>query len=552
MQPSSDSPNSEQTSEIVEPVLSSETIQDAVPDVGPDAGSDVIPDAIRIFFEKLQSFQTVEEKISCGLEFMRSAISQEGSPHFREFWEARRLVLPLFKDNVNPAIRSKLWGEYVELTAEARRLKDILEEQSAFAAEQIELAVVAMEKDMARFDELLKESESVVCPDLSQTILQRAASYEGIQKELNLLNTLASRLNGLRKEILKTDMRIRFKTKFIKRLSQLGDAIFPKRKELIELVSSEFEKDVDHFIATHFLENEVAGAPYYAIREEIKGLQGMAKFVTLSSSAFSRIRLKLSECWDKLRVVEKEYKKEVLQQRQQFSEQRKAIQEKIDALKPLVAEMTLAALDTEIHELQKIIRDTSLHREDVRSLRDELNALREPHLAEQEKRARELEAAEKEKIRLKKEAVAQFKERVAALLREGSQLELEPLAARYDQLVLDLKNLELIQAEKQPLERLLRPLRDLVADKKEHSLLNLSEDDRKTLENLRTVLQQKKERRQEIKGQLETHRKSLGASGLDFEQAMHYRELVDQEKERLEKANQGIEEVERRISELEG
>jgi DnaJ-class molecular chaperone len=79
----------------------------------------------------------------------------------------------------------------------------------------------------------------------------------------------------------------------------------------------------------------------------------------------------------------------------------------------------------------------------------------------------------------------------------------------------------------------------------------LSDDDLKTLENLRTILSQKKERRQEIKEQLETYRKSLGSSNLDFEKAMLHRELVDQEKERLEKANSGIAEIEQKIDALE-
>ena len=141
---------------------------------------------------------------------MRGSISQEGSPRFREFWESRRLVLPFFKENLNPAIRAKLWGEYVELTVEARRLKEILEEQSAFAMEQIDLAIQAIEGDLSNFENLLGQQGDISFPEVSQTILQKADVYNRIQRELNLLNTLASRLNGLRKEIIKTDMRIRF------------------------------------------------------------------------------------------------------------------------------------------------------------------------------------------------------------------------------------------------------------------------------------------------------------------------------------------------------
>ncbi len=499
------------------------------------------------FSEKLTSLPTPEEKIAHGLLFMRSSISQEGSPRFREFWEARRLVLPFFKENLNPAIRSKLWNEYVELTVEARRLKEILEEQSTFAMEQIDLAIQALEKDVLNFEVLLAQAGEIQFPQAPNS---KTNIYNQVQRELNLLNTLASRLNGLRKEIIKTDMRIRYKSKFFKRLSDLGDSIFPKRKELIDTVSKEFEKDVEQFVTNHFKGDEIVGAPYYALREDIKSLQGMAKLLTLSSAVFSRTRLKLSECWDKVKVLEKEHKKEVLQKKQASSEQRTGINARIEELKTRSAEMALRDLDQEIDQIQAEMRSLSLHREDVWALRDEFAKLRQPHLSAQEQKARDLEEAEKEKLRLKREKVTSLKERIASMAKEGERMDLDAFSAAYQEILTQLELLEITKIERQQIERQLRPLKDLIADKKEHFLLNLSEDDKKTLENLRTVLQQKKQRRQEIKDQLETYRKTLGSSNLDFEKAMQIQELVEQEKERLEKANAGIQEIEQKIAEL--
>jgi hypothetical protein len=528
---------------------------DSVPsDVDPNPEQLAVPreesPLFKEFTEKLASLPTPEEKIAHGLQFMRSSISQEGSPRFREFWEARRVVLPFFKENLNPAIRSKLWNEYVELTVEARRLKEILEEQSAFAMEQIDLAIKALEGDVANFDALLAGLGDLNFPEAAQTIRRSANVYNKIQRELNLLNTFASRLNGLRKEIIKTDMRIRFKTKFFKRLSDLGDSIFPKRKELIEAISVEFEKDIELFVSNHFKGEEIVGAPYYALREEIKALQSMAKLFTLNSGVFTRTRLRLSECWDKVKVLEKEHKKEVLERKQASSQQRQSIQSKIDALKEKALELPIQELNTEIDAISDEMRNVPLHRDDVRYLRDELFRLREPHRAAQEQKARELEAAEKEKLRLKREKLVALKEKIAHFSKEGERLDLEALTTAYNEILAELEQFEISKMEKQQIERTLRPLKDLIADKKEHSLLNLSEDDKKALENLRVVLQQKKQRRQEIKDQLETYRKALGGSSLDFEKAMHYRELVEQEKERLEKANAGIEEIEKKIADL--
>ncbi len=505
----------------------------------------------REFEGKLASFQTPEEKVAYGLEFMRGSLSQEGSPRFREFWEARRLILLCFKENLNAAIRSTLWGEYVELTVEARRLKEILEEQSAFAMEQIDLAIRSIEEDLSRFDVLLEQAGPFEFPGRCETISDNLAAYGQVQRELGLLNTLASRLNALRKEIVKTDMRIRFKAKFFKRISELGDRIFPKRKALIETISSEFEKDVNRFADAYFKDGVASGAPYYALREEIKALQGMAKIFTLSSGTFNRTRLRLSECWDLVKALEKEFKKEVFEKKQASSEQRVLIETKIEELKVKGLEISLKDLDKEIAALHQEMHSLQLHRDDVWSLRNELSKLREPHLAAQEKKQRELEEAEKEILRLKKEKIVHFKEEASLLQREGAQMELEVFLQKFDSLSHCLETLDAPKMEKQQLERSLRPLRDLLADKKEQSLLNLSDDDRKTLDNLRTVLQQKKERRQEIKETLEGYRKSFGKSSLDFEKAMQMRELIDQEKERLDKANLGIQEIESKISELE-
>jgi len=508
--------------------------------------------AFKQFAEKISSLPTPEEKIAHGLQFMRSSISQEGSPRFREFWEARKLMLPCFKENINTAVRSKLWGEYVELTVEARRLKEILEEQSAFAMEQIDLAIDALEKDVQNFEALLGQAGEIKFPDNCQTVRQKSTTYNKIQRELNLLNTLASRLNGLRKEILKTEMRIRFKTKFFKRLSELGDHIFPKRKDLIDAISGEFEKDVESFVSRHFRDGSVVGAPYYALREEIKALQGMSKILTLSSGSFSRTRLKLSECWDQVKALEKEHKKEVNLKRHASSEQRQALLAKIEELGTRSAEMELKDLDQAIEEISQEMRSVDLHRDDVRSLRDELFKLRAPHLSAIEQKAKELELAEKEKIRLKREQVVNVKERISFLIKEGSRLEVEELSNAFAEVKQQLEQLDVSKMEKQQIERSLRPLRDLVADRNESSLLHLTDDQRQNLENLRTVLQQKKKRRQEIKEQLESYRKALGGSGLDFEKAMLYREQADQEKDLLEKANAGIEEIEKKIAEFEG
>lgn len=517
-----------------------------------EVGSKEINPVFQEFLEKINRFPTPEEKIAEGIRFMRSSISQEGTARFREFWEARKVLLPFFKENINSAIRSKLWGEYIELTQEARRLKEILEEQSVFAMEQIDLAIAALEKDLNNFQSLLSQVGEISFPEQSPTIKSKEKSYNLVQREINLLNTLASRLNGFRTEIMKTDMRVRFKTKFFKRLSELGQQIFPKRKTLIEQISQEFEKDVDQFIAQHFQDEKVVGAPYYALREEIKALQSMAKVLTLSSSAFNKTRLALSECWDKIKVLEKEHKKEIHAKKQVSHENRAGVEQKIEELKSKSQEMSLSELDSAIEEILKEMRTIDLQRPDVTALKEMLTALRSPHLNAQAEKAKSLEAAEREKLRLKKEKIQETKNEIALLLKEGSEMEPALFEERFNAIKEQVKSLGAAKTDQQQFDRSLRQLKDLLAERKERKLLDLSEHDRDALENLRTLLSQKKERRQEIKEHIEFYRRAIGSSNLDFEKAMLYREQIDQEKELLEKSNLGIEEIEQKIAELEG
>lgn len=459
-----------------------------------DAGESRASSTLKEFNEKIEKLPTFEEKIACGLQVMRESISQEGSPRFRDFWEVRKSMLAFFKENLNPAIRSKLWDEYVELTVEARRLKEIMEEESAFAIEQIELAITSIETEVAQFDELAA-SANILNVGKSIAIGKKEEFYSKIQRELSLLNTWAARLNALRKEVMKTDMRIRFKTKLFKRISHLGDQIFPKRKELIAAISNEFDLDVDRFVKEHFQGEQIIGAPYYKLREEVKELQGMAKVFTLSSPVFHRTRQILSECWDKIRNVEKEQKKDFLEKKRVATEER-------------------AERQKEENEKKKA-------------------------------------AAEEEKARMqaRKESFNKVQEALQSL-REGNSLDESAFHEKIAETKKEIEKLIIASWEKEKLLIDIRAIESVFAERKETFLLESSEGN--SSKNLQLVLQLKKERRQEMKEILDGYRKRLGGSNLDFQQAIHLREWIDLEKERFEKLSQDIDEIEEKILEREG
>ncbi len=529
------------------------TDQELLSDQGePSEKMEELPYVAAFLFQFEQETQ-IDQKIRLSLDFMRAALSGAGTPRFRDFWEGRRLCLPLFKEALSPKSRSVLWAEYIELSAEARRIKEILDEQSAFAIEQIELAIQALERDLEHYDLNLSLAPQLAFPEPLVLLKAKRHIYETLQKELNLLNTMAARINGLRKEVIKTEMRIRTKNKLFERLSLCGDRVFPQRKELIKSISHEFIHDVNHFVDAHFTQAEVQKVPLYALREEIKAFQSLAKFLTLNTHSFTETRQKLSGCWDQVKQQERERKKEFAQKKQEFRQNYDAVMEKINAFAVVCGtEITLDDANKAAQELLDMMAGLELGRDEVKSLRDAIHRAKRPifekaQAIEEErlKKEREIESAKRQRVHAVKQSLQD-------LLELASGLDCEQLALRRDELLKEFESVALSKADKQVSDRGFKQLKDLISEKKERALMDLSEDDLKSLEQLKAMLIERKERRREIKAQLEVYRKALGGSGFDFEKAMMYREMIEAEKTTLEKINHSIDEIEEKIDQIEG
>ncbi len=507
---------------------------------------------IEQFFEMLKAIGDPEKKLEESIAFMERAIAQSGVPHFKDFWEARRICLDLFKENINPSVRIALWAKYSELCRQARKLRELFNEQSAFACEQIEMAVAALEKEVEVLAEWLKKMEPIEFGVQSIVIEANLEQYNKLQQELNLLNAYAARTTALRKELIKTEMRIRQKNKFFERLSALGDKIFPRRKELIHTVSSLFMNDVDRFIQTTFV-TELNTAQLFDVREEIKALQAIAKTLTLNTEAFSTTRKSLSECWDSIKNVVKERRKIFSEQKAAFKEHRDQFMQEIEALKAACSEESLiATVDTEqkLDDLVGRMRRTSLGKQEIRELREKVRELREMlsskvHAQDQVKRQQVQKKQEEQSLRFDK-IKADFEQ----LLAEGLEASLDTCLSRLEALTEEVTQIGLTRAHKQHIEKLERQVRNLIEDKKDKQLLELSADDRESLAQLRTVLKERKARKQEIKGQIESWRKASSGSGLDFTKAIQLNELIAAENERLEKIEASIEEIQEQIVRL--
>jgi len=543
-------PDKDESKAIDEP--KAENAELAASDPGADSAKEQPnPAKVNELKQQLEEASGPEEKLNKTIELMEASLAQSGNPDFKTFWDSRKGCLELFKENIPPAVKALHWSKYRELTKEAKRLKEIFEEQTAFAVEQIEIAIQALENDINDFNGQL---EKVSFPNFSKSLRalrDNMQIYREKQRELNLLNAQAARINALRKELIRTEMRIRQKNKFFQRLSSAGDSVFPKRKELIKEISQLFIDDINTFVKSHFSGASLEKSLHH-FREEIKSLQAVAKLMTLNTHAFTHTRLKLSECWDKLKSFERERKKEQAQQKQTFKENAEEVSVKINEFAEAVTSNQLSSTEAQkkFDEINKFMRSKELGREEVKALKDQLNQAYKPvksKLIEEEKKRRE---AELEREQTRQNKIKEIEERSSELGNRLNTEELEVVSKEIDSIDHEIQLLGLTEFESDGLMRQLIPVKDALAEKEEKEVLELSDSDTEKLSRLESVLNKSYDRRNEVKSHIEKYRKACGGSGLDFEQSMYFNEQLNAEKMRFEKINSNIAKLESSMAQL--
>ncbi len=490
----------------------------------------------------------VEDKLRCCLDFMRQILQEDANIAFRDFWDAKRLCLELFKEKILPRSRNVFWAEYVELSEEIRRIKEVLDDQSSFAHEQIELAVEALEKDFVEAEKLVQEMNEIEIPAASKILQKKKDTYNRVQKELHLLNTFAGRLNALRKELVNTQMRIRYKNRLFERLSKVGDLIFPKRKNQVRELSELFIAEVDSFILE---QSNLAQGPYFTIKDEIKHLQTFAKTLSLDNATFSKSREKLSCFWDQIKEKEKEHFDKRSEQKIIFKENVEKILPKIDALCLECAEskLSLKEADQRALEISKEMKELELGRDEVRGLKNRLSEalkpLEEKDREEADKRRVQEALQEKKKL----EALDLLLNHSLELLDLAEALSIDVLVEKWEALVKEEKRLSVTGINKALLENRIHTIADHIQEKKWQIALEENSEDLTSI--LHGLLDERHKARRKLKESLEQHRKTVGGSGLDLEHAMIYQQLMSDQKIRLDSIETMIEEIEERLFDLE-
>ena len=417
--------------------------------------------------------------------------------------------------------------------------------------EQIDKAIEAIEKEVDDFQGLLSKYPAPKLPVVSKAIKPHLQKYKDQQKELNLLNSYAVRVNALRKELIRTEMRVRYKNNFFQRLSAAGDKIFPRRKGLIKEISRLFVDDVEAFIKGNF-SSMSTDKPVYHLFDEIKSLQTLAKFFTLNTNAFTHTRFRLSECWDKLREKEKEIKAENIEKKQVFQKNEEQVKQKIEEFSGQFSEgkISLGDAQKQLDDISKFMRSVELGRHEVKTLREALNSsytLLKEKLKEEEKKKRELELAKEQK---KQEKVETLETAITELVDGSENKNCEELVQSLESIQGLLTEVEVTEFEKDSLIRRLTPIKDRICELEEEQMLELSANNEEACAQLEQLHERLLERRAEIKAQMDRYRKASGGSGLDFEQSLYYNEQLNLEKARLEKLNASVQKVERKLQEV--
>lgn len=499
--------------------------------------------------EKILIQDTLEERLVQAVKQMEQALAQDGSPDFKSFWESQKKCLELLKESLPPVLKAIYWAKYRDLTKEVKRLRELFQEQSAFASEQIDGAISALEQEIQLFDKRIESAPDVPLPAILQS---RASLYQNKQKEITHLNTLAARLNALRKELIKTEMRIRQKNKFLERISLVGDFVFPKRKKLIIEISEAFMADVTAFLkANHF--TTPGERSLFQLREDVKSFQQVARVLTLNTEAFTETRLKLSEYWDKIKGAEKERKKEFEEKKLVYKENVSLIHTKIEEVCSSMMEKQPSAheIERKQQEILKFMHSKALGRDEVRALREQLDQAFRPFrakLLEEEKKRKEIELEQEEmrqeKIRALSERCHQLQEHIKAS-QEASNLDQE-----LETLETEIRELELSDREAEVLFRLLTPVRDRLDKEAQDKIFALAPDHPQKRLLLEELFRQVTQKRIELREQLEKYRKVHGTSGLDFEQSLFVNEQIHEEKQRLEVLNATIAKLESEMKEV--
>lgn len=482
-------------------------------------------------FAEIDGEKESDKKLALSIKFMRDALDDGKKARFGDFWRMKKISLELFKNDIHPTKRAFFWTDYTTLLARAHELQRILEDETNFQVEQIDLAVRGLEKEWDSKDLAVAKVGGFEFQGLAENLVMQK-----LCQELYFMESLRSRILDLRGDLLSLEMRISLKNKMLERLSSLGDLVFPKRKQLIVEIGQVLSSEVALFIEENFVLEKGALKPnrnIFSLREKTKQLQLVLKNVNVTNEVYRRVRSQLSQAWeilteaDRLRKLEKE---------KASKEEAVFLADLLERSNGLVVDETLMQRVKGISEemqAKKVSRE--VYRK-VRLILDKKVALFESALRKEEEVRKEKE--EISKLEASRVVDAALEELEKLLPKIGS-MEFSEVATIFDE------KKRLLSKEGLEKRQMIRFEHLLVAFEDEMLVLEVSQSEDSEIE---AVLEKRLSLRNHLKGAIQRLREEITNVGLDFALALELRSIVDSSKARLEEMEERIEVLHQKLS----
>lgn len=499
---------------------------------------------------RYDDIENIQEKMHFCLEFMRDCLASANDQISKEFWQARRLCLDLFKQSISAQDRLHWWTELAEVMKEGQWLQEMQHEQSAFALEQIVIAIGDLRKQVENLEELHHPVAALEEMDGLQDLLTDVDTYKRQQSQLNVLNDFAVRINALRKELVQLSCRFSLKNKYLKELSAVGDYIFPPRRELIKEISQSFLNDVEQFKASFSAKNYPPQVVFYQVKETIKHLQLLAKVFTLNSKSFMTTRKILSECWDEVRKWEKEHKSKQSVDKELYKKNREKAESFLKPIQEKIKDGNHSELEKEIKHAEAEIAKLELGRYELRLIKQIWYEIQTAVKQREEGRKNQIKEEKRHREKQKEQAYQAAVKKIEALEENIPQesASLQEWEKNFQAYRKEIAHSDFSKMEKDKLEGQCRRLQHLIDRQKDKYLL--SDDlvpDQVTVVQLKELLEDKMALKKKVKEQLEFYRQSRSTSGFDFDKVIMYDQLEKEEKIRLKQIETSIEELMQKI-----
>lgn len=500
---------------------------------------DLIDSSKKPSHEPKETTLTIEERLTLCLEKMQESLEQKQEPNLSQFWQAKKECVLLFKEKISPQKRNQFWQKYIKLSDEGRIVRDFLDEEALFAIEQIELAIVDVEKQF----QLIEESKCTIqleFPRSPQAFIRIYDSCCNLQNLIQQAQLLAIRLQELRKEISIMSMRMKIKGRFFDRLSLICDKLFPKRNEMIAQLSELFFQTVQDFVRKNFSENhQQLKRNCYFLQNEIREIQAVAKLFSLSTKVFAETRKELSRCWDQLKEIEKEKKEDFSQMKEQSDSNSQKIEKMIQELSE-EKDLSEKEVMSRLKEIQKEMQGSMLLRKQIAILEKKCELIAKPFEEAKEKAKEELREKRKQALLLEEQNVKAFLDKLVLLQQSIPSESLDITRSTIHNLEASLTQLECADARKKMLKQRLKEVMTAFAQVEEKALLFQATGSQEDQKRLSLILESKIAQREKLKAFLEECRKERGKSCLDFQKAIELSEKIEKGKAELQALEQSI------------